>query len=127
MRSFVATAAADAERYFNDLAGTIDAALLGGERHATWFAAEDSDFVRLNRGKVRQPGSVCQRFIEIRLIRGARHALHSLSLSGDLAADGPAVKRAIAGLRDALPQLADDPHLLLPTTVASSMTTRGAP
>jgi len=115
------------ESYFNDLARTIDAALVQGERHATWFAAEDSDFVRLNRGKVRQPGSVSQRFVEIRLIRGARHALHSLSLSGDPAADATAVKAAIAVLRDALPQLADDPHLLLPTTVASSTTTRGMP
>ena len=115
------------ENYFNELARTIDAALEPGERHATWFAAEDSDFVRLNRGKVRQPGSVSQRVVEIRLIRGARHALQSLSLSGSAAADAAAVKAAIAGLRDALPQLADDPHLLLPTTVASSTTTRGAP
>src|SRR5436190_171814 len=113
------------ESYFNDIARTIDGALVPGERHATWFAAEDSDFVRLNCGKVRQPGSVSQRFVEIRLIRGARHALHSLSLSGDPAADAMSVKAAIAGLRDALPQLADDPHLLLPTTVASSTTTRG--
>jgi len=115
------------ESYFNDLAGTIDAALVAGERHATWFAAEDSDFVRLNRGKVRQPGNVSQRVVEIRLIRGARHALHSRSLSGDPAADTAAVKAAIARLRDALPQLADDPHLLLPTAVASSTTTRGMP
>jgi len=113
------------ESYFDDLARTIDAALVPGERHATWFAAEESDFVRLNRGKVRQPGSVSQRFVEIRLIRGARHALHTLSLSGDRAADTTAVSAAIAVLRDALPQLADDPHLLLPTTVASSTTTRG--
>jgi len=118
--------AANVEAYFSDLARTIDAALVAGERHATWFSAEDSDFVRLNRGKVRQPGSVSQRFIEIRLIRGARHALHSLSLSGELATDQAAVKAAVAGLRDALPQLAEDPHLLLPATVASSTTTRGS-
>jgi len=124
--SAASVAAPDMQSYFNDLARTIDGALAGGERHATWFSAESSDFVRLNHGKVRQPGSVSQRFIEIRLIRGARHALHSLSLSGKLDADAAAVRTAVGGLRDALPQLADDPHLLLPTTVASSTTTRGA-
>jgi predicted Zn-dependent protease len=113
------------ESYFNDLARTIDRALVTGEQHATWFSAEDSDFIRMNRGKVRQPGNVSQRFIEIRLIRGGRHALHSLSLSGDLDADASAIEAAIQGLRDALPQLADDPHLLLPTTVASSNSARG--
>ena len=116
----------DVESYFNDLARAVDNALVAGERHATWFSAEDSDFVRMNRGKVRQPGTVSQRFIDIRLIRGARHASHSLSLSGDLHSDARAIGAAVAGLRDVLPQLADDPHLLLPTTVASSRTTRGA-
>ena len=118
--------APDVESYFNDLARAVDNALVAGERHATWFSAEDSDFVRMNRGKVRQPGTVSQRFIDIRLIRGARHASHSLSLSGDLHSDSRAIGAAVAGLRDVLPQLADDPHLLLPTTVASSRTTRGA-
>jgi len=114
------------ESYFNDLARVVDSALVAGERHATWFSAEDSDFVRMNRGKVRQPGTVSQRFIDIRLIRGARHASHSLSLSGDLQLDARAIGAAVAGLRDVLPQLADDPHLLLPTTVAASRTIRGA-
>ena len=46
--------APDVESYFNDLARAVDNALVAGERHATWFSAEDSDFVRMNRGKVRQ-------------------------------------------------------------------------
>ena len=116
-----------AEAHFGELARAVDRALVGGERHATWFSAEDTDFVRLNRGKVRQPGHVAQRYIEIRLIRGARHASHSLSLSGDPGADADAVARAVASLRAVLPQLADDPHLLLPSTVVSSRTERGAP
>ena len=52
------------EAYFNELAATIDAALAPGERHATWFSAEETDFVRMNRGKVRQPGHVAQRFLK---------------------------------------------------------------
>jgi predicted Zn-dependent protease len=113
------------EAYFNQIAAVVDRALVAGERHATWFSAEQSDFVRMNRGKVRQPGRVVQRYLDIRLIRGARHATHSLSLTGDLDADTRTIRDAVAGLRSALPELADDPHLLLPTAVASSSVTRG--
>ena len=115
------SAAGEAEHsYFHDLVAAIDHALVAGERHATWFSAEDTDFVRLNRGKVRQPGHVVQRFVEVRLIRGARHASHSLSLSGDAAGDADALRAAITGLRETLPDLAEDPHLLLPSTVLST-------
>lgn len=113
--------------YFDALVSAVDAAVIGGERHTTWFSAEETDFVRINRGKVRQAGSVSQRYVEIRLVRGPRHASHSLSLSGDLASDVPTVQRAIAELRDTLPDLTDDPYLLLPTSVASSQSERGGP
>ncbi|MCC6196963.1 MAG: TldE/PmbA family protein [Burkholderiales bacterium] len=68
-----------------------------------------------------------QRYLSIRLIAGARHAEHVLSLSGDLARDGAAVKDAIAALRSVLPDLADDPLLLLPSDVQSSRSVRDAP
>ena len=113
------------EAYFSQIAAVVDRALVAGERHATWFSAEHSDFVRMNRGKVRQPGRVVQRYLDIRLIRGERHATHSLSLTGDLAADTRSILDAITGLRSALPELAEDPHLLLPSVIASSSTTRG--
>ena len=113
------------EAYFSQIAAVVDRALVAGERHATWFSAEQSDFVRMNRGKVRQPGRVVQRHLDIRLIQGARHATHSLSLTGDLGVDTRAIQGAVAGLRSALPELADDPHLLLPAAVASSSVTRG--
>ena len=113
------------EAYFSQIAAVVDRALVAGERHATWFSAEQSDFVRMNRGKVRQPGRVVQRYVDIRLIRGERHATHSLSLTGDLAADTRSIVDAITGLRSALPELAEDPHLLLPSVIASSSTTRG--
>ena len=113
---------ASMEGYFDQLATAADRALAAGERHTLGFAAEDTDFVRMNRGKVRQPGHVAQRYAEVRLIRGARHASHQLSLTGDVRVDVKAIEDAIAGLRSALPQLADDPHLLLPSTVASSRT-----
>ena len=83
------------QAYFDAIAGAIDRALAPGERHATWFAAEDTDFVRMNRGKVRQPGHVAQRYAEIRLIHGARHASHALSLTGDATADASEASAAV--------------------------------
>ncbi|MGH8801910.1 MAG: TldD/PmbA family protein [Casimicrobiaceae bacterium] len=113
------------EAWFGELAGVLDATMQAGERHASWLSAEDTDFVRMNHGKVRQPGHVEQRYLRIRLIRGARHASHTLSLTGDLAHDRPMIGEAVTGLRAALAHVEDDPYLLLPTGVASSRTVRG--
>src|SRR5438034_11509909 len=101
------------EDYFNALTEILDRAIEPGERYTAWFAAEQSDFVRMNRGRVRQPGTVIQRSLRIQLIRGQRHASHSLSLTGTIATDREAIIRHVATLRAALPELADDPHLLL--------------
>ena len=108
------------EDYFNALTDTLDRAIAAGERYTAWFAAEESDFVRMNRGRVRQPGTVTQRSLRIQLIRGARHASHRLSLTSVIETDRRAIRHAIDALRVALPDLADDPHLLLPDRIAST-------
>jgi predicted Zn-dependent protease len=116
-----------AESYFNDLVRVIDAALAAGERYTASYAGETTNFVRMNRGKVRQPGHVEQQHLTLQLVRGACHASHTLVLTGDVKTDTDAVRQAMSGLRAVLPELADDPHLMLPTTVASSRSTRGGP
>ena len=68
------------EDYFEALASILDQAIAAGERYTAWFSAEESDFVRMNRGRVRQPGTVIQRQLRIQLVRGKRHASHTLSL-----------------------------------------------
>ena len=115
------------ENYFLALAQVIDASLQAGERYTASFEAEVTDFVRMNRGKVRQPGSVAQRYLAVRLIRGQRHAKHVLSLTGEARADADAIRAAVAGLRAALPELVDDPLLLLPADVKSTRAIRGGP
>src|SRR2546423_9239656 len=102
------------EDYFNTIASILGHTVEGGERYTAWFSAEESDFVRMNRGRVRQPGTVIQRSLRMQLICGKRHASHALSLTGTIGTDREAITRAIAMLRAALPELADDPHLLLP-------------
>jgi predicted Zn-dependent protease len=117
---------ASMEAYFHDLAAAIEGSLVAGETSLAWFSAETSDFVRMNRGKVRQPGTVVQRYIEVELVRGAKHASHRLSLSGHPATDRDLVRTALVGLRSALPDLDDDPHLCIATDVRSTRTVRGA-
>ena len=100
--------------YFHDVAATLDG-LARGRRDATprRFAAEASDFVRMNRGKVRQPGNVAQRYLDVDLIRGARHASHrAVADRRPRGRPRRGSRAAVAGLRAALPELADDPHLL---------------
>lgn len=113
------------EAHFLLVAEALDRALGAGERYVASLEAEVSDFVRMNRGKVRQAGCVEQRYLRLRLVQGARHAEHVLTLQGDATLDSRAAVDALAGLRSALPELVDDPHLLLPTDVASTRTVRG--
>lgn len=112
------------EAQFAALADALQAALRGGERYTATLEAESSDFVRLNRGKVRQAGHVGQSVLSLRLVDGARHAEHELTLTGDHVRDVPLALAALRGLRDALPDVVDDPHLSLPDTVTSTRDVR---
>jgi predicted Zn-dependent protease len=120
-------AAGTMESYFHELVATLDGLVAAGETYLASFAGEASDFVRMNRGRVRQPGSVVQRFLDLDLIRGARHATYRLSLTGRADADRALLAATVAQLRDTLPDLAEDPHLLYATDVRSSRQLRGAP
>src|SRR3984893_4554139 len=99
------------EAYFNELASLLDRSLGPGEVYTCAFDAEASDFVRMNSGKVRQPGSVLQRYLRLHLIRGQRHAERCFALSGDLARDRVSVASAFSWLRETLSEVPDDPHL----------------
>ncbi len=115
------------EAYFHDLAAALDALTAPGEQYTARFAAEVSDFVRMNRGKVRQPGRVSQRYLDLDLIRGTKHAAYTLSLSGDPAVDRAALAAALDGLRATLADVGEDPHLAIATDVVASRDVRGEP
>jgi predicted Zn-dependent protease len=121
------TTPATMEAYFQELASALDGLVHAGETGLAWLAAESTDFVRMNRGKVRQPGSVSQRYLDVGLVSGARQATRQLSLSGDFAADRARLAAAVGELRSTLPDLADDPHLLISTVPQSSRAVRGGP
>ena len=52
-----AVAHATMEAHFNDLAATLDGLLAAGEAYTARFAAETSDFVRMNRGRSASPAA----------------------------------------------------------------------
>ena len=113
-----------AQARFGEWIEAVERALAPGERYTATCAGEATDFARLNRGKVRQAGSVEQQELAIRLVQGARHAEHVLAMSGNAAEDRAAIASGLAGLRAALPDLADDPHLLLPDRVRPTLVER---
>jgi predicted Zn-dependent protease len=111
---------ANLETYFSDVAALLDRSLAAGEIYTCGLDAETSDFVRLNRGKVRQPGTVTQCYLRLHLIAGRRHAEQCLTVSGDLAQDRPTIAAALALLRTTIATLSEDPHLSFATDVNPS-------
>ncbi len=108
------------QEYFYQLADFIISHLTGEEQALCNFAAEDSDFVRLNNSAIRQAGTVAQRSIAVELVVGQRHAAGDISLCGDFAVDSQRARAVLDSLRAQLPYLPDDPHVLYATEVQSS-------
>ena len=106
--------------YFLTLANYINTTLAVNESSTCWFSAETSDFVRFNHSAIRQPGHVLQVSLNLQLIRGQRHASMRFNLSGKLEQDQPVIDASLLDLRSLLPDLPDDPHLLLSTELTNS-------
>lgn len=108
------------QQYFNELAAFLGHRMQGSEQYKFWFAAEASDFVRFNRSAIRQPGHVRQIMLTLHLIDGLRHAQSRLALAGHMEADRALLERTVQQLREQLPGLPEDPHLLISTEVQST-------
>ncbi len=109
--------------HFFDLADRLCRELHPEEALLLYLSAERSDFVRFNRGKVRQAGSVEQRYLTVRLVRAGRQAAATLVIAGDNE-DQALARAVIARLRDDLAQLPEDPWLMIAETPCSTRTKR---
>lgn len=105
---------------FYALAEQAFATVQGDELLLVNFRGEESDFVRFNRGKVRQPMTVRQGHLTLTLIRGARRNEVTLALTGHAADDGARALRELASLRADIGSLPEDPHLLVCTEATRS-------
>lgn len=108
------------QEYFYALAAFLQGSMRGGEQFTCWFSAEDSDFVRFNLGAIRQPGHVHQIYLKIKLIHAGCHANYSSALTGNLQEDQRILGHMLDGLRRQLPDLPEDPHLLIATEPCST-------
>lgn len=105
---------------FATLADAVCADGSGADRVTLLLKAEASDFIRFNRGAVRQATQVHQAYATLAVVRGLRRIESTLSLSGQADADTARLldeRRVLVGQLDDLP---DDPFLLLPDQVVSS-------
>ncbi|WP_186216130.1 metallopeptidase TldD-related protein [Burkholderia gladioli] len=118
------SATIDWRTHFDRLADEADALRAPGETILLWFAAEHSDFVRFNTGRIRQTGRVLQGKLSLRLVQGARQASVEQTASGDWASDRAALADSLAALREALRDAPDDPHLLFDTSSWTRTTRR---
>jgi len=106
--------------YFEALAEALCGTAPGEERVSLQLAAESSSFIRFNRGAVRQATHVDQAMATLALVRGRRHAEVRVALGGQADTDIDRLRSELDALRALLPELPDDPYLLLPDTAARS-------
>jgi len=99
--------------YFALVASEVERLRQGDECVFSSLAAEQSDFIRFNGGKVRQIGNVSQGKLTLRLIDGERQAYSTLTVSCEPAADFGRVASALKTLREGLCDAPDDPHLMV--------------
>lgn len=108
---------------FFELAERLGRELRADEILLCNLRAERSDFVRFNQGKVRQAGSVEQRYLTLRLVRARRQASATVSIAGT-AEEMDSLKNILAKLRESLDALPEDPWLLINETPQSTSSER---
>lgn len=106
--------------HFYDLVEAQNSTLQSDEVLLASFRGENSDFFRLNGGKVRQAGSVSQHGVGLQLIRGEKTARTAVELTLDSAADRALVRSAMEKLRTSLQFVPADPHLHYETAPTST-------
>jgi predicted Zn-dependent protease len=105
---------------FESLAADVCVPVDGADRVTLYLKAEASDFIRFNRGAVRQATRVDQGSATLAVVQGQRRIETTLSLTGRLDADLAALRAQRAVQVAQLADVPDDPYLLLPEEVGTS-------
>lgn len=106
--------------FFEALAADVCQPAPGTDRVTLYLSAEESDFIRFNRAAVRQATHVRQGYATIAVVQGGRRIESTLALSGDVGADAADLQAERDVLIAQLPDVPEDPYLLLPEEVSSS-------
>jgi predicted Zn-dependent protease len=105
---------------FFDLADRLGDGLRGEEVLFCNLDGEDSDFVRFNRNRIRQAGSLYRRSLDLGLIAAGRRVEGCCELAGSPEQDLALARDLLERLRERLPHVPEDPYLSYSTTPASS-------
>ena len=105
---------------FFALATQLESRLSGEEILFCNLDGEDSDFVRLNRNRIRQAGSVHRRGLDLSLIVGGRQVEGTCSLRGDPQQDLATARDLLEKLRARVAHVPEDPYLSYSTLSAQS-------
>lgn len=108
------------KKYFEQLCDLLDKQCQDDEVYLANLSAEESDFIRFNMGRIRQPLRVEQAILELTWIVDDKQLQHKLNLTGELAVDGPQLQQCVARMRQDLKVVEADPYLLYQTQVEST-------
>jgi predicted Zn-dependent protease len=98
--------------FFYDIAGQLFKNLKGSEWGELYLSSEKTDFVRINKSQIRQPGHVTQHFLTLRLGSGQKKISSTFTISGNLQEDLKKAQTELADLRNEIPQAPEDPYLV---------------
>jgi predicted Zn-dependent protease len=107
--------------YFENITEELFKNIKSNELLIINFDAEESKFVRLNKGKIRQAGSVKQISITLSLSTKDKRNLRSyVRLNGSFERDIATLIKTLNYLRRELPDLPKDPYMMFSTSVHST-------
>ena len=110
--------------YFQSIAAELFKHIQKDEFLIINFDAEESNFVRLNKAKIRQPGNVKQISMSLSLSNRDKKNLKSyVRLNGSFDRDLATLIKTLNYLRRELPDLPKDPYLLFSKSVQSTEVT----
>ena len=103
------------EDAFNRLTEAVGDRFSSLEHHFSLsLAAEDSQFTRFNRAKVRQTGQVRDGQLQLTLMTEQQTTTAHIPFVGEFETDWAVAEQAIAALQKDLPHLPVDPYVVLP-------------
>lgn len=110
--------------YFEQMAAHLGAAARPGEVILSALSAEESDFIRFNKSRVRQATAVRQAAWNVSLVRGQKRLDARVSVAGRAEPDRAALSALVAKLRAEIDDVPDDPFLLYATDASTSSAER---
>jgi predicted Zn-dependent protease len=112
--------ALDLEQSFNQIVAALRSQLQPAEQFTLTLNNEQSQFTRFNHAKVRQTGMVSDGQLLLTLMQDGRSGYVEFPFTGAIAMDQAQALAALAALRLDVPQLPENPYLVLPSGESTS-------